>query len=1217
MKSIFRKWMSGLLLIATAGLGGCSDDPDGVNNELVLDRALMPLNFTASVLTTGNQVRLTWDVRTTDAYEVVIYTDEGLTQVVKTLSGIAPADVPVTVELEVEKDYYATVQAFSPNERTAPSNVAIAGPVTTYAIMDPLNPVVAERTSTSVTLTWDQDDYVSHLLATPVATAGAEPVRLDLSDDQIAEARATVSGLTPSTEYFVAVYYNSASRGGQDVWTRPDLSSTTKISTIEQLMQAFVDGGKYELAYSETPYVVPEYAEGEVNPASALAADLTIIGETTLEGDKPQIVGLGIGLNPGVNEILLEDLSIDGAEAASSLLEVTDAITMASVTVKNCDLKSFRNIFYENKAGSAIQTLLFDGIYAAGMGNSGGDFIDFRTQSTHGSLTICNSTFYNGGRSFLRVDANETFSTIAVRNNTFGSFSVVTDGNNKGILYVRGTAPTFEYTNNLFLNETGENARFIANNNSVKLPTSIAANYFFNCADTFFEAKTADGEVTLETALQNGGKVLTEDPCQKSASGKFYLVNDEIASVRVGDPRWWNAEAPVVPEQTELIALEEATTWKLTDTEIFEPQTIESNKILGNLQFLVNDAEAPMAVTDGGTISFSAASTLSPVDIPTNNALAIRVATAGSLVLTPSNAGIGTQIEIIAGADRYTIPCDGVEHTVALGEITGDTYVYITTTGSVELSALAWTTETSVDGDQKTLATPAVTISAETVACGVAQEVTLTWESVANAATYEVTWNGLEPESITATTWTIPAETVGALPAGTYPIEVVAKPVATSTKYKASEVATVAFEVKKTPLAAPQVTVTPSTVNVGEQQAVVIEWPAIEGASSYDVTYNNITTNQPGTTLALTGDVVAALAAGRYEITVVAKPTDTEHYVDSEPGAGELQIYDPAAGSGTAYSWGAADFEAIKAGFGSIDEVNSGALASMTETSDLKKNADGFTYKGLEFLLGGGKFKFAENTNADGVKAMRFQFGGSGSLTKQCVSFTVDAAGTLVVEAASSSSSEVRPLVVNIDGVEQSQDTGSSAVRYTFDGSAAQAGSKVAIYSDNKGINVFSITWTPDQAAQGDPITTTLTKTAILAANPSLPEGSSSVTGPVQWSFEGVNYESAMAAGKTSGIDVLYFYGDGKTAAGVNYLKTTSSVGTISRIKIVMQSWKTATKFTMYETVNGVKQPVTPVSDEGAMTHEFVFSEGNDGTFDFQGGPDDLKLLSFEIVYTE
>lgn len=794
MKSIFRKWMSGLLLIATAALGGCSDDPDGVNNELVLDRALMPLNFTASVLTTGNQVRLTWDVRTTDTYEVVIYSDEGLTQEVKTLSGITPADVPVTVDLEVERDYYATVQAFSANERTAPSNVAVAGPVTTYAIMDPLNPVVVERTSTSVTLTWDQDDFVSHLLAAPVAAAGEEPVRLDLTADQIAEARATVSGLNPSTEYFVSVYYNSASRGGQDVWTRPDLSSTTKISTVAQLMQAFVDGGQYELAYSETPYVVPEYAEGEVNPASALAANLTIIGETTLEGAKPQIVGLGIGLNPGVESIHLEDLSIDGAEAASSLMEVKDAIAMNSVTVKNCDLAGFRNIFYENKAGSAIQSLLFDGVYAAEMGNSGGDFIDFRTESTHGSLTICNSTFYNGGRSFLRVDAKETFSSIAVRNNTFGSFSVVTDGNNKGILYVRGTASTFEYTNNLFLNETGENARFIANNSSVKLPTSIAANYFFNCADTFFEAKTADGEVTLDTALQNGGKVLSTDPCEASARGKFYLVNDEIASVRVGDPRWWNAVAPIVPEQTELNTITEATVWNFADPETFEPQPVETNRILGNLQFLVNDAEAPMAVTENGTISFSAASTFSVTDVPTNNALAFKVGVPGSVLITPSDAGYNKHMEIIVNGARYALPADGTQSKFGFGDIQGETMIYICSCSPVELQALEWSLEVVSGGEAKMLDTPVFTSELPAVDQGSSQAVTVTWNAVPNAAAYEVTFNG-QQATVESPSYEIPASTVASLQAGVHTLTVVAKAAEGSLNWKDSEAASISLTV--------------------------------------------------------------------------------------------------------------------------------------------------------------------------------------------------------------------------------------------------------------------------------------------------------------------------------------------------------------------------------------------------------------------------------------
>ena len=797
MKSIFRKLMSGLLLFSVAGLGGCSDDPDGINNELVLDRALTPLNFTVSVLSTGNQVRLTWDVRTTDTYEVVIYSDEGLTTVVETRSDLTPAEVPVTLDLVAENEYYATVQAFSQNERTAPSHVAVAGPIVTYAIMDPLNPVVTERTSNSVTLKWDQDQYVTHLLATPVASADQEPVRLDLSDEQVQAATATIGDLQPSTEYFVAVYYNSASRGGQDVWTRPDMQNMTKISTIEQLMQAFVDGGKYQLAYSETPYTVPSYGEGETNPASALAADLTIIGETTLEGAKPAIVGLGIGLNPGVNDIRLEDLSLDGADAASSLMEVKDAITMNSVTVKNCDLAGYRNIFYENKAGSAIQTLLFDGLYAANMGNSGGDFIDFRTESTHGTLTITNSTFYNGARSFLRVDAKETLSSIVIRNNTFSNFSTVTDGNNKGFFYVRGTAAVMEYANNLFLNETGENARFIANNSSVQLPTLIQSNYFYNCADTFFEAKILDGvEITQATATQNGGKILTEDPCENSLRGKFYLVNDEIASVRVGDPRWWNAVAPIVPEQTELNVITEATVWNFADTENFEPQEILSTKILGNLQFIVNDEEAPMAVTDKGTISFSAASTLSVLDVPTNNALAFKVSVPGSVLITPGDAGYNKHMEIIVNGTRYAVPADGKQSKFGFGDIQGETTVYICSCAPVELQALEWSLEVVSGGEPKALDTPVFTTTdIPAVDQGTSQAIAVAWNAVPNAAAYEVTFNG-KTETVETPSYEIPAATVASLKAGQHTLSVVAKAAEGSLNWLDSEAASVTITIR-------------------------------------------------------------------------------------------------------------------------------------------------------------------------------------------------------------------------------------------------------------------------------------------------------------------------------------------------------------------------------------------------------------------------------------
>lgn len=1127
MKSIFRKWMSGLLLIATAGLGGCSDDPDGINDELVLDRALMPLNVMGSVLTTGNQIRLTWDVRTTDTYEVVVYSDEGLTQKVTTRSDIQPTDLPVTLDLEVEKEYYATVQAFSSNERTAPSKVAIVGPMTTYAIMSPLNPVVTARTSESVTLTWDQDDFVSHLLATPVAATAEEPVRLDLSEDQINGAEATISGLKPSTEYFITVCYNSAVRGGQDVWTRPDTEGASEAATAEELLRLVTDGAtRILLTNTETPYDVtpPSEPAGSTNALStALTQDLAIYGQTSTEGKKPTVIGLAakLGVGTAAYSFHLEDLVLNGNGGGSVVAIESANVKIENLTVKNCEVYNYtKGVIAETldqaDNGIDVQKMTFDGLYMHDIAGEGGDAIDFRFGTYH-EVSVVNSTFYNGGRGFLFMQRGTIPGKVTVSNNTISNFSLAT--NRKGLICLRATGLTtenFTVSNNLILNEylASKDFSFISNYSDAVVPT-LSANYFFNYYDNadkkegFFYVSNLD--LTPELILVNGSKVLSEDPCEASERGKFYLVNGEIASVRVGDPRWWNAVAPVIPEQTELNAITEATVWNFADPETFEAQTIDRNRILGNLQFLVNDAEAPMAITGNGTISFSAASTFSPVDEPTNNALAFKVSVPGSVLITPSDAGYNKHMELIVNGSRYALPADGSQSKFGFGDIQGETMIYICSCSPVELEALEWSLEVVSGGEPKVLETPVFTTTElPSLDQGTSQAVTVSWNAVPNAAAYEVTFNG-KTQTVETPTYGIPASTV------------------------------------------------------------------------------------------------AALKAGNYTVTVVAKAAEGSlNWTDSQAASLPLKINEVLTTVVNSHTWDLSDAEAFPAG-------------EIKETT---------VYGNLQFLVTdpAKPMTIEHSVGSSGEPVNRIKFNGKSTLSgvtpsARALALRVNGNGTLTLKAISSSSSDPdREVGVSANGKEYLKEacpTSSDGAAKTVTFTDLTGETMIYIYCYNT-INIYALSWEPDPSTvpSTKEYTTTLTKTAILEANPSLPTGSSDVTGPVQWSYDGVNYESAMAAGKTGGtIDVLYFYGSSKTAAGVNYLKTASSVGTISSITIVMQSWKAATKFTMYETVNGQKQSVTPTSDEASLTHKFVFTEGNDGTFDFQGGSDDLKIMSIEIVY--
>lgn len=1108
MKSIFRKWMSGLLLIATAGLGGCSDDPDGINDELVLDRALMPLNVMGSVLTTGNQIRLTWDVRTTDTYEVVVYSDEGLTQKVTTRSDIQPTDLPVTLDLEVEKEYYATVQAFSSNERTAPSKVAIVGPMTTYAIMSPLNPVVTARTSESVTLTWDQDDFVSHLLATPVAATAEEPVRLDLSEDQIAQAEATISGLKPSTEYFITVCYNSAVRGGQDVWTRPDTEGASEAATAEELLRLVTDGAtRILLTNTETPYDVtpPSEPAGSTNALStALTQDLAIYGQTSTEGKKPTVIGLAakLGVGTAAYSFHLEDLVLNGNGGGSVVAIESANVKIENLTVKNCEVYNYtKGVIAETldqaDNGIDVQKMTFDGLYMHDIAGDGGDAIDFRFGTYH-EVSVVNSTFYNGGRGFLFMQRGTILGKVTVSNNTISNFSLAT--NRKGLICLRATGLTtenFTVSNNLILNEylASKDFSFISNYSDAVVPT-LSANYFFNYYDNadkkegFFYASNLD--LTPELILVNGSKVLSEDPCEASERGKFYLVNGEIASVRVGDPRWWNAVAPVIPEQTELNAITEATVWNFADPETFEAQTIDRNRILGNLQFLVNDAEAPMAITGNGTISFSAASTFSPVDEPTNNALAFKVSVPGSVLITPSDAGYNKHMELIVNGSRYALPADGSQSKFGFGDIQGETMIYICSCSPVELEALEWSLEVVSGGEPKVLETPVFTTTElPSLDQGTSQAVTVSWNAVPNAAAYEVTFNG---------------------------------------------------------------------------KTQTVETPTYEISAS----------------------TVAALKAGNYTVTVVAKAAEGSlNWTDSQAASLPLKINEVLTTILTNHTWDFSDAEVFPAG-------------------DIKETT---VYGNLQFLASASKNITIEHSTGDGGEPVnRIKFNGKSTLSgvtpsARALALRVNGNGTLTLKAISSSASDAtREVGVSANGTEYLREacpTSSSGESKTVTFTDLTGETMIYIYA-YANINLYALSWEPDPSTVPDvkpyalELNYNLIKNGVgtdiqiisgtdmngLESEDAMKKfsGSSSTPFIQTWNYQGVTFGSAMTASSSS----MYIK---KGLSIETYLKNETSLGAITAVYLKI--------------VDGSKTPTVNVSDDGSSftALEIPAAAEADGTY--------------------
>ena len=1081
MKNSYKKLFGSLLMLWALSLSGCHQ-PDAEIDTLDYSRALQPLNFAAVVdRETGYDVNFTWTIAENTDYLLSIQeVDESGTAVgtpAETLIPAAEASSPYKMTLEPEKIYTATLQAFSATNPNLPGSLLVeAGPVETYYVMESLNPELVTRSMNSITVKWTNDEgdatQLTKIVAAPLDTkSSANSSTLEVTSEILAAQQAEVTGLTPSTQYVVTLYQSKSTRGGVTTWTAPDAEGATRVESSAELMQAIKGGAeKILVGASAEPYVIdfgePTDDNKTPNPLTAWTKSFTILGEIGTDGSMPEVKGLALTLKPGTaatEKILIENLVLDGdGEGVLVTFDTGADLTVGSYIVRNCEVTNYeKGLIYRGSGDKVLNVseILFEGLYIHDVnasGSGGGDLFDLRA-GTYGSFTLKNSTMIDAGRTFVFFDANAAFTSITIQNNTLNRVGLATT--RKGLVCLRQPVATFVLSKNLFLNEysTSADMRLISSYDNAQVP-SMSGNYFYNinynstgdssyAGPEFFTTKIGSNATAVNQSLclSGDGKILTSDPCVKSSRNKMELTNSDVSANQVGDPRWWTVSVPETVIASELTAVTEDYEWPLPDDLVFEPQSITETIIYGNLQFIASNEVFPVTITSDHTISLSGATSFTADGEPTNNALAIRVSAAGSLVLTPSNAGIGVQLEVIAGENRYTVPCDGVEHTIGLGDIAGDTHVYVTTTGAVEISSLAWTTEVSVDGDLKALATPEVTVEPASLSWSSEQDVVLTWEAVANAADYEVTWGDQEPVTVEEPTFTIPAATVKTLVIGSYPVTVVAQPVETSTKYKASAAGEAKFEVTKITLGTPEVTVTPASLNAGTSQEVVVSWPAVADAETYAVTFNNQTTNQPETSLTLSAADVALLAAGRYEITVVAqKPSDADHYADSAAGAGELEI--KAVGAAMTQTWNFTD-----AGFDEIYNYIVGKVGAGTNFSETWTGE----WDGLTIATGGSSIRV--NTGDDGERFV--QMGGAGSTSKRYFLFTPAASGTLTVVASNTGGSQddTRFVTVNQNGTESSQIGGapsSSPVTLTFE---IEGGIPTYIYPTGNGLRFYSI----------------------------------------------------------------------------------------------------------------------------------------------------------------
>ena len=763
----------------------CTSVTDEIT-ELSLTRCLEPLNLDYTI-SNGDSVIFSWDLVTGSdqfalqiAKDTCVYTNSDGSIKANAKEYIVKADeVPYGVKLEPDQKYFFRVQAqVSDNSKDFSKWSEYVDTIATYAVRSNLNPKVTERTATSITISWDIDAEVTHILYTP---RDGSQSRYDLTPEDITAAKATVSGLTASTNYTVGLYFQSANRGELSLYTQPSFEGTNLVSDAEGLKNAFAaatptETMKIRLSMDGSPYEV-----GQID----LPGNIEIYGEEAADGTRPVILG-----EVHINTAALDHFYSEGIEWNGNESEFGFAIQLknggglsdvqiGSITFKNSTLTGYsKGIMYEWGQGMTLNSYLVDGCTISNIPGSGGDGFDIRNEATTlGNLTIQNSTIYNSFRTFIRLDAKVKVSgAITLQNNTVMGLSTVDNStNNRGVIGARTpeAAGKIFVNDNIFLNMTDFSTMISASDDNLGASDmSFAGNYFYNVAETFFNDKCSESAATA-----GGGSVLGSDPCFNSEGLIFNITNSNVLSAGAGDPRWL-VEYVEPPIDNELPLIEGTKTWDLTDATIFSGE-MKVTQVKDQLRFIVSEENT--ILLEDGLIKFTAAGVTNPAGAVTAGGLEFHVDKPGSVLIKTADYDdlTGNHVVVslngtVKGGAATQVNYGTVQKIIAT-DIAEETPIYLYASGPIAIESLAWSNDTTQVNTA--LPTPEnVTAAPAAMVQGEATDIVITWDEVENAGSYSVSFNNGASETVDGTTYTVPASQTGFLQPGSYSVRVFANP---------------------------------------------------------------------------------------------------------------------------------------------------------------------------------------------------------------------------------------------------------------------------------------------------------------------------------------------------------------------------------------------------------------------------------------------------------
>lgn len=399
----------------------------------------------------------------------------------------------------------------------------------------------ADRGEDFITVSWDASKAVTKLTVSDgTEEEGQEPRTIELDDEAKAAGRQTITGLTPSTNYTITIYYNDTKRGSVTASTAAAMPAGDEkveldpsITTINNDVIANIVTAAQEKTGKTNVAITIGLQPNQTYTMVSAAEDGTDANVKIPEGASVTFFGLAGDSKPVLNwkkcldiagshaYIRFQNVSMKDTGCQYLINQDKDA-AVGELSFTDCTFSGFESSVFRTKGGVvSVDKILVDNCVMTNMSTGGGYPVFYigSTTTTIGQLELKNSTFDTTSHNFIQLKAaisgGVTISDCTFYNNVSGS-KYFMDSN--------------KLNTNLTIIRTVLGMSMDAAARGVRTTGSIIINESMRAKDCVYGSNDIK-----EFAV---GSLTSDEIFTDPANHNFTMKIDD----RIGDPRWYKAE---------------------------------------------------------------------------------------------------------------------------------------------------------------------------------------------------------------------------------------------------------------------------------------------------------------------------------------------------------------------------------------------------------------------------------------------------------------------------------------------------------------------------------------------------------------------------------------------------------------------------------------------------------------------------------------------------